>query len=102
MLLGQVPLWPEQASTHAPKVDALTAFLIGLTAFFSILIFTMVIYFAVKYRRRADNEVGKPTHGALRLEITWTVIPLLIVLFIFVWGVDVYFHSARPPENALE
>jgi cytochrome c oxidase subunit 2 len=101
-MLAQVQLWPEQASTFAPRVDALTAFLITLTAVFSVAIFTLVIYFAVKYRRRADNQVGKPTHGALRLEITWTVLPLLIVLFIFAWGADVYFETARPPENALD
>jgi cytochrome c oxidase subunit 2 len=83
-------------------VDALTAFLISLTAFFTILIFTMVIYFAVKYRRRAGHEVGKPATGTLRLEIFWTVTPLLIALFIFAWGADVYFDSVRPPENSLE
>jgi cytochrome c oxidase subunit II len=102
MLLADVPLWPEQASTHAPRVDALTAFLISLTAFFTIAIFTMVIYFAVKYRRRSPDQVGQRTHGGMRLEITWTVGPLLIALFIFVWGADVYMDYSRVPDNALE
>ncbi len=101
-MFAQVQLWPEQASTFAPRVDALTGFLIGLTAFFSVTIFTTVIYFAVKYRRRPERQVGEPVHGGLRLELTWTIIPLLINLFIFTWATDVYFETARPPENALE
>ncbi len=101
-MLAQVPLWPEQASTFAPQVDALTAFLISLTALFSIVIFTMVIYFAVKYRRRSPNQVGTPAHGATRLEIAWTVLPLIIVLGIFTWGATIYFETASAPENALD
>src|SRR5262245_35222110 len=101
-MFAQVPLWPEQASTIAPRVDAVTSFLLALTTFFTILIFTLVIFFAIKYRRRAENEVPRPVAGSMRLELTWTVIPLLIVLVIFVWGTDVYFEMARPPEDALE
>ncbi|MCI0460089.1 MAG: cytochrome c oxidase subunit II [Gemmataceae bacterium] len=101
-MFAQVPLWPEQASTIAPRVDAVTSFLLALTTFFTILIFTLVIFFAIKYRRRAENEVPRPVAGSMRLELTWTIIPLLIVMVIFVWGTDVYFEMARPPENALE
>ena len=101
-MLAQIQLWPEQASTFAAPLDRLTAFLIALTAVISLAIFTTVIYFAVKYRRRAEHQVGQPTHGGLRLEITWTVIPLLVTLVIFGWGAALYFDTARPPENALE
>ena len=46
------PLFPESASTMAPRVDALYFFLVGLTAFFSLLIAGLIVYYAVRYRRR--------------------------------------------------
>ena len=58
------PLFPEQASTFAPQVDALYFFLIALAVFFSLLIAGLVIYFAVKYRRRSENE--PPPQALLR------------------------------------
>jgi cytochrome c oxidase subunit 2 len=101
-MLAQIQLWPEQASAYAPTLDRLTAFLIVLTAVICLAIFTAVIYLAVKYRRRSPNQVGQPTRGGTRLEITWTVLPLLINLFIFGWGAALYVETATPPDNALE
>ena len=49
------PLFPEQASTMAPRVDALFYFLVAVTVFFVALIFFMIVIFAVKYRRRAED-----------------------------------------------
>ena len=49
-------LFPEQASTFAGPVDSLYWFLVGLTAFFSILIFVLVFFFAIRYRRTEVQE----------------------------------------------
>ena len=43
------PLFPESASTMAPRVDALYFFLIGITVCFSLLIAGLIVYYAVKY-----------------------------------------------------
>src|SRR6185503_14615528 len=55
-LMGPLPLFPEQASTMAGRVDALYFFLIGISIFFTLLIGALVIGFAVRYRRRSDDE----------------------------------------------
>src|SRR5207302_6918492 len=52
------PLFPERASTMATRVDALYFFLLALAAFFSLLIAGLIVYFAVKYRRRSPESVG--------------------------------------------
>jgi cytochrome c oxidase subunit 2 len=101
-MFAQVPLFPEQASTIAPEIDAITTFLVAVSVFFSLLIAVLILYFAVKYRRRAPDEVPQPVKAALNLEIAWTVIPLLIVLFIFFWASRVYFRVANAPDNSLE
>lgn len=100
--MHQTQLLPQQASTMASRVDALYFFLVALTAFFTIVISAVVVYFALKYRRKAREEAGVPIHGNLLLEATWTGIPLLIVLFIFGWSASIFFSMARPPADTLD
>lgn len=95
-------LVPEQASTVAGQVDALFLFLVAITVFFTGLIFLLVVVFALKYRRRSDDERPKAIHGSLVLEALWTVIPLGIALAIFVWGTYLYYVISRPPAAAME
>ena len=95
------PLFPDAVSTMAPRVDALYFYLLGLTAFFSLLIAGLIIYYAIRFRRRAPDEIGARIEGGKILEITWTVIPFLIVMSIFVWGASVFFAMSRPPDDAL-
>ena len=97
-----VPFSPEQASTFAPHVDALYAYLIALTAFFTLGITAVIIFFAVKYRRRQAAELPRPVHGSMVLELTWTIIPLLISMTIFVWGASIFFKAYRAPQQAME
>ena len=95
------PLFPEAASTMASRVDALYFFLIGITAFFSLLIAGLIVVYAIRFRRRSPDAIGARIHGGLMLEITWTVIPFLITMVIFVWGARVFFAMSRPPDETL-
>lgn len=95
-------IFPEQASNFAGRVDALYFFLVGVTAFFATLVVALIVVFAIKFRRKHEDEVGQPVHGALMLELTWTFIPLVIAMGIFVWGTSVFFAMAKPPSNAME
>jgi cytochrome c oxidase subunit 2 len=96
------PLFPERASTLAGHVDGLFLFLVGLSLFFSIGIAGSLLLFAVKYKRK--SEADRPGHieGSLVLELTWTIIPTLITVFIFLWSTSIYFSMNRPPDNAVE
>src|SRR4029077_8254074 len=76
------PLFPEQASTMALRVDALYFFLLAVSIFFSLLIAGLIVFYAVKYRRRAPDSIGSESHGGMMLEITWTIIPFLISMVI--------------------
>ena len=96
-----MPLLPERASSIAGEVDALFFFIVAVTVFFTVAVSIAAVYFAVKYRRRSDADRPAEIHGSLVLEITWTVIPLLIVVVMFVWGAKVFFHMNRPPDDAM-
>jgi cytochrome c oxidase subunit 2 len=97
-----VPFFPPEASSFAGSVDALYGFMIALTAFFSLLIGTLVVYFAIKYRRRSADEVSEYVKETRVLEIIWTLIPVGIVLVIFFWGARLYFTITRPPADAID
>ncbi len=96
------PLFPEQASTVAPLVDNLYLFLVAVTGGVSLLIWIVIFYFAIKYRRRPDNELAQEQEPPAFLEMTWTVIPLVIFLGIFVAGAWVFLRMQVVPSNAIE
>ena len=104
--LTDLGLFPEQASTMATRVDALYYFLLAVSAFFSLLIATLIVVFSIRYRRRAGEDyeprLGDPIHGSTILEITWSAIPFAISMVIFGWGASVFFAMAKPPDDALE
>jgi cytochrome c oxidase subunit 2 len=101
--MGELRLFPERASSFAGDVDGLYFFLIGVSVFFSLLIAGLVIYFAVKYRRRSHSDPAPPPQtGGTTLETVWSVIPFLISMMIFAWGASVFFTIQRPPDDALE
>lgn len=97
-----IPLFPEQASTLASRVDNLYFFMLATSGFFAVLVTVLVIFFAIKYRRRHPDEHGEPIHGSLALELIWTGIPFVIAMVMFVWGASVYFAIARVPDDALD
>ena len=97
-----VPLFPEQASTHAVQVDGLYFFLLGISGLVALAIFLLIAYFAVKHRRRSENEWPAPVAVSLKLELAWTLMPLAIFLFIYAWGAQLYFGWARPPDDCME
>jgi len=86
----------------AGRVDALYFFLVSVTIFFSVLIASLEIYFAIKYRRRSKEEYAEPIEGSMKLELVWIIIPFVLSMVMFAWGASVYFALYRPPQNALE
>ena len=96
------PLFPHAASTLAGRVDALYIYLIAWSVVFTLIISLSILYFAIKYRRRSEHELPHGVEGSLKLEIAWSVIPLLISMSFFFWGASVFFAINRPPNDALE
>ena len=98
---SNLPLFPPRASSMAGHVDALYFFLVAITAFFTMLIVALILFFAMRYRKER-NPLATQIHGSTALELLWTVIPLGIVMFIFVWAAVIFFIQTRPPKAAME
>ena len=72
----------QQASTAAPKIDELLDVMIVLSAFVFSLVLVMLGYALWRFKAKpGDESDGEPIHGNTRLEIAWTLIPTIIVLF---------------------
>jgi cytochrome c oxidase subunit 2 len=99
---SMIPIHPPAASSIAEGVDKLHFFLTGITLFFTALIFSLIFYFMLRYRRRSENERSAEIHEHLPLELTWTLIPTAICAVIFIWSSSLYFRNSRPPASAME
>jgi len=86
-----VNLLPVVASANAPVYDDLfkLLFSIGIILFVGITI--VLVYSLFKFRRRVgDQGDGLAIEGNLPLEIVWTAIPAVVVLFIGIYSYDIY------------
>lgn len=95
-------LFPKQASGIAGEVDALYFFLLAVSVFFTVLIFGLLIFFVVKFRRRHAEEYPPAVPTDMRLELTWTFLPLLISLVMFFWGAKLFVKMSQIPPGAME
>jgi cytochrome c oxidase subunit 2 len=97
------PFWmPDQASTVAPAIDGLYDFIYWLSLFFFVLITLMLVTFILKYRHR-PGVTREPAAGhSTALELTWTIIPTILLMVIFYFGFRGFMNLSIVPPNALE
>lgn len=94
-------LLPPQATAIAAEVDALFIFITVISLIFFVLVIGLMLYFVRKYRAE-NNPVIDNIHENVPLEITWTLVPTLLLAIIFVWGFVVYKDMSTPPGSTYE
>ncbi|NQZ69115.1 MAG: cytochrome c oxidase subunit II [Lentisphaeria bacterium] len=93
---------PEQASTVAAEVDNLYWFIHIVCVIFFIIITAGTMYFAFKYQGKGPIQRTIHFTHNLYLEITWTLIPTIIIFFMFIWGFELFIRLYKAPANAME
>ncbi|HKL17698.1 MAG TPA: cytochrome c oxidase subunit II [Halalkalibaculum sp.] len=93
---------PPAKSTVASEVDALFWFVHLSSLVLTIGILVALAYFLYKYRRKSENDVTPVITHNNKLEVTWSVIPLIITLVVFGWGFQTYVTMTTPPDDAYE
>ncbi|MBV2351599.1 cytochrome c oxidase subunit II [Synechococcus sp. HK05] len=90
--IGQnVNLLPTDASANAPVYDELFKVLFSIGAILFIGIVGLIVYSLVRFRRRVgETGDGAAIEGNLPLEIVWTAIPAVVVLFVGIYSYDIY------------
>lgn len=94
--------FPEQASTFAKEVDDFYFLIYYICLAFFIPIVVAMVLFVIWYRRRPGYEGSSLAWHNNLLEVTWTVVPTLIVVWIFVRGTEGYLDMMRPPADAMD
>ncbi len=92
---------PSAGTEHANAVDWVFFFINAVSIFFFLLIVLGSAYFVVKYRQKDPGDLPEPSpsHNT-KLEIIWTIIPIIIVVVMFIVGFANYMNAVVAPENA--
>ena len=90
--VGQnVNLLPIDASANAPVYDELFQVLFSIGTSLLLGIVGVLIYSLIRYRRVAGaTSDGLAIEGNLPLEVFWTAVPAIVVLFIGIYSYDIY------------
>lgn len=90
---------PQNASNFVAGVDLAFMIILGVSVFFLVAITVVMIMFIRKYRKDRHPKAIQ-NEGSTKLEIIWTVIPLLLVLVMFYFGWMGWKPMKNPPEDA--
>lgn len=93
-------------STPARTIQDLSFFVFALTAGIFLVVGALIIYAAVRFRQRPDDDGSEPPQifGSNQIELSWTIIPVLIVVVLFLATARMIFaiQDAPRPPSALE
>lgn len=96
-------LWlPQQGSSASPGVDSVFGIILVISMVFFVGIVGALMYFVVRYRRVPGRRASRRVHHSLWLELTWSIIPLLLLVGIFVAGLSGFLAMAATPDGAYE
>ncbi len=94
------------ASTPADSIFGVSKFVLQVTAAIFVVVFTLLAYSVIKFRKRVDDDGREPAqvYGSNQVELAWTVIPVLIVVALFMATARVIANVQNPvlPANTVE
>jgi cytochrome c oxidase subunit 2 len=103
---SQIPNIFKPQSTPAHSIFQLSLFVLIITTLIFIIVFSLLAYSVIKFRRRATDDGSEPVpvYGSNQVELAWTVIPALIVLVMFFATARVIHDTqgAAQPLGAIE
>jgi cytochrome c oxidase subunit 2 len=93
---------PEAASTIAPEVDSLFLFVTIVSLILLVGVTGAMLWFVYRYRRQNPGERPAPVEESRALEISWIVVPTILVLLVFNWGFKSYVNMSVSPSGTYE
>jgi len=90
------------ASTPAKSISDLSVFVLVITGTIFAVVFALLVYSIVKFRERKTDPSHEPAqvYGSTQIELSWTIIPILIVVVLFLATARVIHAIQDAPEPA--
>ena len=100
VLADRYNIWlPRDVSEHGRTIDQLFFFILYLTGIVFIVTEVVLFYFAWKYEAKHNAKPVEFSHGSHSLEVVWTILPAVTLLFIAIYQMDAWAAAKmRPPE----
>ena len=93
-------IWfPRDVSAHGRTVDSLFMFILWLTGIVFIATELALFWFAWKYDGKRNKEPAKFSHGDHTLEVVWTILPSVTLLFIAIYQMDAWASAKMRKPN---
>lgn len=103
LLAQSSSVWlPTDASTLAPEYDSLFYFVLWTSVIIFVGVVAAMVWFAYKYRRTGSDERPELVEENKLIEISWVVIPTILVLIVFTWGFRAFIKFGVAPPGAYE
>src|SRR5947208_14103340 len=101
--IAVVPTWlPLEASREAGRIHFVIWFVIAICIFIFAIFAAVLIYEVMRFRVHEDDfEDGPPVHGHTGLEITWTVVPFVLVTAIAIVSAIVLSRNDAQAQDTL-
>jgi cytochrome c oxidase subunit 2 len=90
------------SSTHAAVSDIVFFWIYAISAFFFVLLMVLMVYFSLRYRRLPGKAPERSRSHNTFLELSWSVIPTIILVWMFFQGFWGYSDALVAPANATE
>lgn len=88
------------AQNHARAVDDIMRFIVWVDIILFVLVVGIMLFFVYKYNKKRHPKAVS-IHGSVPLEILWTVIPLILVLYMFYLGWEGFIQTLIVPDRAM-
>jgi cytochrome c oxidase subunit 2 len=99
---NQGTFWlPPAASTLAEGVDYTFYFIYWVSAFFFVVLMGAMLWFALAYKKKSDDDRTLDLKGSHTIEIAWATLPSFLLIAMFVMGFTNYVKSTVPPAESL-
>ena len=100
---SEMPVFLDRASVVADRFEPLFWYVTAWTTFGTLFVCIGLLVFCIRYRRIPRTPISTPRIlGSHKLELFWTITPLLIFLTFYVWGMWVYDSAVHPPPEVPE
>ena len=83
-------------------MDTLFNFILNTSVVLFVAVIGSMVYLALRYRRRSPADCPSPFKESKWLEVSWIIIPTLLVVIVFTWGFQLFIRLGVAPPNSYE